>query len=149
MRIKLADFSSLDVQELLRDYVAFAQQDICTHALDLAELQTPDIQMFTARNNADMLMGCAALKRLTESTGEIKSVRTHPDHLRKGVSRKLMAHIETTAKKAGLSALYLETHNTPPYAAACKLYESLGFQYCGPFGDYIQTSRNVFMIKSL
>ena len=105
--------------------------------------------MFTARDERGALMGFAALKTLSPERGEIKSVRTHPDHLRKGISRALMAHIETAAKDSGLKALYLETHNTPPYKAACRMYENLGFEYCGPFGDYEQNPRNVFMVKSL
>lgn len=149
MYIEPADFSKKDVQALLIDYLAFAQQDACSHALGIAALQTPDIQMFTARDDAGNLMGCAALKTLNDAAGEIKSVRTHEDHLRKGVSRSLMLHIELTAIESGLTALYLETHNTPPYAAACALYAKLGFERCGPFGDYSPTPRNLFMMKAL
>jgi len=149
MYIKSADFDALDFLTLIKDYLAFASQDACTHALGLSELQQPDVQMFTARDESGALMGCAALKTLNESHGEIKSVRTHPDYLRKGVSRALMAHIETLSREAGLKTLYLETHNTPPYAAACRLYESLGYETCGPFGDYIVTPRNLFMMKTL
>ena len=149
MQIKSANFDAPDVQALLRDYLTFASQDDCTHALGIAELQKPDVQMFTARDANGALMGCAALKTLTLDLGEIKSVRTHPDHLRKGVSRALMAHIERAARDAGLNALYLETHNTAPYAAACRMYDTLGYETCGPFGEYVQTPRNVFMMKYL
>lgn len=149
MQINPANFEAKDFLTLIEDYLTFASQDACTHALGLAALQMPDVQVFTARDAGGDLMGCAALKTFTAEHGEIKSVRTHPDHLRKGVSRTLMAHIETTASAAGLTALYLETHNTPPYAAACRMYEKLGYEYCGPFGDYVQNPRNVFMVKSL
>ena len=149
MQIKPANFEALDFLTLIQDYLNFASQDACTHALGLAELRKSDVQVFTARDESGDLMGCAALKTLTPEQGEIKSVKTHPDHLRKGVSRALITHIETAAKGGGLKALYLETHNTPPYAAACKMYEKLGFKYCGPFGDYVQNPRNVFMVKSL
>lgn len=149
MQIEPADFEAVDFLTLIKDYLSFASQDACTHALGLAELQKPDVQIFTARDERGALMGCAALKTLSDEKGEIKSVRTHPDHLRKGVSRALMTHIEMTAKEDGIKALYLETHNTPPYAAACRMYETLGFKYCGPFGEYKQNPRNVFMMKSL
>lgn len=149
MRIERGDFEASDFLTLIRDYLAFASQDACTHALGLAELRKADVQIFTARDTDNSLMGCAALKTLNPEHGEIKSVRTHPDYLRKGVSGALMGHIEKTAQANGLTALYLETHNTPQYAAACRMYEKLGYEYCGPFGDYTQNPRNVFMVKSL
>jgi len=149
MKIEPADFSAEDVLALIRQHLEVSNQDACTHALGIAELQTPDIQMFVARDGAGALMGCAALKTLDAQSGEIKSVRTHDDHLRKGVSRALMAHLETVARESGMTALYLETHNTRQYAAACRLYEGLGYAYCGPFGDYTQNPRNVFMVKEI
>ena len=149
MQINVADFEAPDFLALLNDHLASANQNTCTHALGLAELQKPDVQMFSAREAEGELMGFAALKTLTPKQGEIKSVRTHPAHLRKGVSRALMAHIEAAAKADGLKALYLETHNTRSYAAACRMYENLGYAYCEPFGDYVQNPRNVFMVKSL
>ena len=149
MKVSRADFKKSDLLRLLRQHLEFSNQDACTHALGISELQRANIQMFVARNAAGDLMGCAALKILNTEQGEIKSVRTHDDHLRKGVSRFLMAHIEQAAREAGLNRLYLETHNTPQYAAACRLYEKLDFEYCGPFGEYDQNPRNVFMTKPL
>ncbi len=149
MQIKPADFTAPDILALIRQHLEFSNQDACTHALGLSDLQKPDIEMFTAHDADNNLMGCAALKTLGPHSGEIKSVRTHDDHLRKGVSRALMAHIEQIAKSSGMTALYLETHNTPQYAAACRLYEALGYEYCGPFGDYAQNPRNVFMVKEI
>jgi len=149
MRIKLADFSASDVLELIQNHLEAANANTCTHALGLAALQKPDIQMFVARDKNDTLMGCAALKTLTTQSGEIKSVRTAEAFLRQGVSRALMSHIESVAQDRGMSTVYLETHNTPQYAAACRLYENLNYKYCGPFGDYTQNSENVFMMKVL
>lgn len=149
MNIGHADFEAEDFLSLIRQYIEFSNQDACTHALDLKALQTANIQMFVARDAKGSLMGCAALKTLDAISGEIKSVRTHDDHLRKGVSRQLMAHIEQVARDVGMTALYLETHNTPQYAPACQLYEKLGYSYCGPFGDYTRNSRNVFMVKEV
>ena len=149
MKIDVANFDDPDFLSLIKTYLSFAHQDDCTHALGLAALQRPDIQMFTARDAQGVLMGCAALKDIGDQRGEIKSVYTHRDHRKKGVSSALMRHLEQTAKSMGLTRLYLETHNTPPYAAACRLYEGLGYAYCGPCGDYVQNPRNVFMEKEI
>ena len=149
MRIELANFEATDFQALLRDHLTSAGQNDCTHALGLAALQNREVQMFTARTIGGDLMGFAALKKLSETTGEIKSVRTHPDFLRQGVSRALMLHLQTVARDQLIESLYLETHSTPSYKAACRLYENLGFETCGPFADYIPTPESVFMRKCL
>ncbi len=149
MNIEPANFEAADFLALIKTYLSFASQDACTHAIGISELQAANIRMFTARDEEGVLMGCAGLKDIGAQTGEIKSVCTHADHLRKGVSSALMRHIEQTAKSIGMTKLLLETHNTPPYAAACRLYEGLGYAYCGPFGDYVQNPRNVFMEKSI
>ena len=45
------------------------------HSLDLAGLRSPNISFWTAWADQDLL-GCAALKELDTSHGEIKSMRT-------------------------------------------------------------------------
>ena len=62
-------------------------------ALDLSGLQTPDVTVWTAWDS-DACAGIGALKLLGDGTGELKSMRTHPDHLRRGVARALLEHIE-------------------------------------------------------
>ena len=48
--------------------------------------------------------------------------------------------------KTGKS-LRLETGNT--LAPAHRLYERHGFQFCGPFGDYVANDTSLFMEKKL
>ncbi len=100
---------------------------------------------FPLRNEDRNLMGFAALKQLSKSEGEIKSVRTHPDHLRKGVSQRLMDHLEAEARKRDYKKLYLETHPTKQYEAARALYQRRGYTYRGPFGNYALSPDSVFM----
>lgn len=94
-------------------------------------------------------MGFGAIKILSSDHGEIKSVRTHPDFLRRGVSEKLMEHVITYARNLGLARLSLETHPTPQYVAARALYEKLGFSYCPPFEGYENEPDSVFMTREL
>ena len=35
------------------------------------------------------------------------------------------------------------------FEAARRLYESFGFTYCPPFGDYVEDPHSVFMTKAL
>ena len=109
MHISSADFDAQDFLTLIQQHLEFSHQNACTHALGLAALKMADIQMFVARDDMGALMGCAALKTLTPAQGEIKSVRTHDDFLRRGVSRGLMAHLEIVAHASGMKALFLET----------------------------------------
>lgn len=145
MKIEPTDLKAPDLQELLAYHVAWARKDKCGHALDLDELSKPAITMFAARDEHDALMGIAAIKELSASHGEVKSVRTHDDHLRKGVSAALMAHLETVARDRGYSKLLLETHPTQKYRPARALYERRGYVYRRAFGDYENDGVSVFM----
>jgi putative acetyltransferase len=61
-------------------------------ALDLSGLQAPNVTVWSAWDGRE-LAGIAALKELGDGTGELKSMRTDPKHLRKGVAAALLQHI--------------------------------------------------------
>ena len=63
-----------------------------TFALDLSGLQQPNVTVWTAWDRP-ALAGIGALKELGDGTAELKSMRTHPEHLRKGVATALLEHI--------------------------------------------------------
>ena len=149
MQIRGLDFKAEDVRKLLDFHVAAGRRQCASHVYNAERLIASGTVMFEARDERGRLMGFAGLKRLSDTEGEIKSVRTHPEHLRKGVSRALMEHVTAYARSLGLKRLLLETHPTAQYAAARALYERLGYQYCPPFGDYEDTGESVFMVRSL
>ena len=62
--------------------------------------------------------GIAALKQLGDGTGELKSMRTHPRHPRKGVASALLEHIIGEARRRGLRRLSLETGRGPAFEPA-------------------------------
>jgi len=149
MKIAPIDFAAMDVQLLLKHHLTEAQNDASTHALGIEPLKASNIAMFEARDCNGALMGFAALKELSTTEGEIKSVRTHPEHIRKGVSAALMDFIERLALKRNYESLFLETHPTEQYTAARALYEKRGYVYCGPFADYTASGKSVFMKLTL
>lgn len=104
-------------------------------ALDLSGLQQPGITVWTVREG-EAVLGIGALKTLPDGTGEVKSMRTHPAHLRNGVARALLEHIVAEAKARGLSWLSLETGTGPDFEAALTLYRTRGFVEGEAFGDY-------------
>ena len=105
------------------------------HALDLTGLRGPGIDFWTAWQG-DTLMGCGALKTLDPAQGEIKSMRTAPEHLRSGVGAAIVGHIIGVARGRDMKRLSLETGTGPAFDAAHSLYRRFGFTDCAAFGDY-------------
>ena len=118
------------------------------HALDLDALRQPSITFWTAWDGTD-LMGCGALKQLTATHAELKSMRTAANHLCKGVARALLRHIEAAARDKGIRQISLETGSHAPFVAAQKLYQGEGFVQCGPFADYALDPYSLFMTKTI
>ena len=117
-------------------------------ALDLSRLKAPEVTVWSVWQRDDIL-GIGALKTLDEGSGEIKSMRTHPDHLRKGVAALLLEHILRDAKARGFKRLSLETGRGPAFEPALALYRKRGFVNGGAFSDYEQSAFNQFLHLSL
>ena len=146
MQIRLDDLSSQQVQDLLAAHLAGMQANSppeSIHALDLAGLQAANVSVWTAWD-ADRLMGVGALKQLSPFAGEIKSMRTSPQYLRKGVGLALLDHILSEARCRSYRLLSLETGSGPEFEPALRLYRKRGFKNGEPFGDYPSTAFNQF-----
>jgi putative acetyltransferase len=118
------------------------------HALSLENLRAPNITLWTAWQNGDLL-GCGALKKLDPRHAEIKSMRTARAHLRKGVAADILQHIMNEAKRSGYARLSLETGAQPAFDPARALYTRFGFKYCGPFDTYAEDPNSAFMTREL
>jgi putative acetyltransferase len=118
------------------------------HVLPVNGLKDSAIRFFTLRENGAPL-GCAALKRLGEGHGEIKSMRTADEALGRGVGKALLDHLVVTARSEGISGLSLETGSNDQFAAALHLYEREGFESCGPFGGYADTPFTRFFTREI
>ena len=118
------------------------------HRLPVSRLFTPDITVWTVVEKDD-LVGMGALKELSETDGEIKSMHTRPVARGKGVARQILKTIVTEAKSRGYTDLWLETGVHPGFTPARALYQSHGFAECPPFGEYILDPHSVFMTLDL
>src|SRR5512146_185656 len=61
-------------------------------ALDQSGLTSAAVKLWTAWIG-DEIAGMGALRDLGDATGEVKSMRTHPKFLRRGVGAALLEHI--------------------------------------------------------
>jgi putative acetyltransferase len=105
------------------------------HALGAEALRGADISFWCIWDGDDLL-GFGALKALDPGHGEIKSMRTAPGHLRRGVGAAMLTHIIAEARARGYTRLSLETGSTPAFDAAIALYARFGFAPCTAFADY-------------
>ena len=116
------------------------------YALDASKLFSPDITVFGARIDGE-LVGVGALRRLDAHHAELKSMHTLAKSRGSGVGKAMVAHIEQFAKEQGVKRISLETGATEPFKPARQLYESLGYQDCEAFGDYVLSEDNTCMTK--
>ena len=147
MRIEVDDLSRHAVQELLREHLANMHElspPEQVFAFDLSKLKSPDITFWTVWED-NLLLGCGALKELTSRHGEIKSMRT-PALLRgRGAGRVILNRIIETATQRRYDLVSLETGTHRAFLPAQRLYESAGFQKCGPFAQYKEDPHSLFM----
>jgi putative acetyltransferase len=116
--------------------------------MDVERLRRPDVSFWSAWEG-ETLLGCAALRELDATHGELKSMRTAPAARGRGVARALLAHVLAEARARGYARLSLETGSQPGFEPARRLYASAGFGRCAPFGDYAEDPYSVFMSLDL
>lgn len=151
MKILIDDLTGPEIAELLnehlRDMYATSPAE-SVHALDLEKLRKPGITFWSVWDNLQ-LMGCGALKELDPTHAEIKSMRSSNRFRGQGAGKKMLEHILQVATERQYQRLSLETGPQDFFIPARKLYERYGFEYCGPFGDYVEDPYSVFMTKAL
>lgn len=117
-------------------------------ALDFSAYMDPDLMLWAARIRK-RLAGMIVLKPVRSGVGEIKSMRTHPDFLRKGVARALLERLIADAREAGYKRLVLETGSGPAFDPAIALYTEHGFVSGPAFGRYRKSRFNQFFQYTL
>jgi putative acetyltransferase len=139
------------VQKLLAYHFQTARAETApgsAHVLDLRGLKSTDIHFWSAWDG-DQVVAVGALKRLSDSHGEIKSMHTEQSHRRTGAGSAMLQRIIAVARQMGLSRLSLETGSWPYFDAAREFYRRHGFVECPPFGGYVSDPNSVFMTLEL
>ena len=147
MRIEVDDLSRPQIHALLAEHLANMHElspPEQAFALDLNKLRADDITFWTVWEEEE-LVGCGALKELTPTHGEIKSMRTPVAARGRGAGRAVLSHIIAVAQQRGYTRLSLETGTHAAFEPAHNLYRSKDFVMAGPFGSYLPSEHNVFM----
>jgi putative acetyltransferase len=151
MRIEIDDLTHPQVLALLGEHLANMHEITPPEqvfALDVSGLRAPDITFFTAWDESTLL-ACGALRELSSTHGELKSMRTPKALRRRGAGRAMLSHLVQVARERGYATLSLETGAHPDFLPAQRLYQSVDFRYCGPFADYRENEHSVFMSMRL
>lgn len=80
-------------------------------------------------------------------TAEVKRMYVVPSAQRRGLARRMLAHLETTARASGAEVMILETGAAQPEALA--LYESSGYEPIPGFGHYAWSPSNRCLARRL
>ena len=116
------------------------------YALDASKMFSPDITVFGARINGE-LVGVGAMRKLDVDHAELKSMHTLAKSRGLGVGKAMVAHIEQFAQRSGIKRMSLETGTNEAFKPARELYKSLGYNSCDAFGDYVLSEDNMCMTK--
>ncbi|SLN48827.1 GNAT family N-acetyltransferase [Ruegeria meonggei] len=151
--IRAADPGAEDLRPIIQAHLAHswgATPQTSNHTLDVDALREPGIR-FWALYEAGKAMGCGALKTLPDGTAEVKSVHVVAAARGRGLAQVIMTYLADLARAEGVSALVLETGaaHLSEYEAARKLYEALGYSYCGPIFGYDDDPNSAFMRLAL
>jgi putative acetyltransferase len=151
MQIIPGDLADPQVVDLLRHHLAGSEAHSGpggSHALDLKELQSPDITFWTAWDG-ETLVATGALKQLSADHGEVKSMHTAEAARRKGAGSAILEHIISVARSRGISRLSLETGSWDYFRPAIALYRRHGFIERPPFAGYVPDPNSIFLTLDL
>lgn len=92
-------------------------------------------------------VGCGGLRPLDDTSAEIKRMYVRPSHRGRGLSRRILTELESTALGLGWSRLMLETG--PAQIAAMGLYQATGYRRIANFGAYRGNAASLCFEKAL
>lgn len=149
MQIRLESPRQTDVVQLIDDLDAFQKPlypPESHHGIDLNALDQPHVLFAVARSEQGVALGCGAMV-LGADFGEVKRMYVRPEARGQGLARALLDFVEAQAVARGCKRFALETGPLQPEALA--LYARMGYEECGPFGDYTPDVHSVFMRKQV
>lgn len=121
------------IAHLIQETPAFdpSEVDVAMELVDIA-LDRPeqtDYHFILAEESDGQIAGyiCFGPTPMTEGTYDLYWLATHPDHVRKGIARKLIAAMDEAIKPEGARLVRVETASQEAYGAAVGFYHAAGF----------------------
>lgn len=149
--IRQDDLSSEATRDLIRlhlDDMRANSPPEYVFALDLSGLKAPEVTVWTAWV-AEQITGIGSLRDLGDKTGGLKSMRTHPQFLRRGGAWALLEHIIRIARARGMTRISWQTGTAPAFEPALALHRRRGFVDGDAFAPYRPSALNQFLHLSL
>ena len=85
----------------------------------------------------DVAVGCGAVRRLDQTTAELKRMYVDPSVRGRGIGRALVEALEREARLLGVTTIVLETGTR--LESAIKLYEAAGYARIPLYGEYLSS----------
>ena len=143
------NFDNPEVNELLTKHfieLRAASPEGSAHVLDIPGLKVSSIKFWSLWKD-EKLMGCGALKFLSEDHGEFKSIRVHDNFRNKGNGTKIMKYLIDKAKKLKIKRISIETGAGKFFEPARKLFKKCDFELCKPFAHYKTDENSIYLTK--
>jgi len=120
------------VSELITEYAISLGVDLSFQDLD-HELATLDAfyELILVARSPDQAAGCVALRRIDETTCEMKRLYVRPQFRGRNLGRNLAEAVIGEARQRDYKRMRLDT--LPTMNAAIPLYRSLGFVEIAPY----------------
>jgi GNAT superfamily N-acetyltransferase len=116
-----------------------------TSSFDADDVRGARALFVVARDAAGALLGCGALRPMTEQSAELKRMYAMPGTL--GVGSAILAHLEQQALALGYTELCLSTRRVNQHAL--DFYAKHGYTSIPNFGKYAGNPVSVCLAKSL
>ena len=143
------NFDEPEVNELLKKHfieLRKASPEGSAHVLDIPGLKVSSIKFWSLWKK-EKLLGCGALKFLTQDHGEFKSIRVHDNFRNKGNGIKVIEHLILKAKELKIKRISIETGAGKFFDPARKLFERCDFKPCEPFAHYKEDVNSIYLTK--
>jgi GNAT superfamily N-acetyltransferase len=133
--IRSEDFNHPDSVALRAEMVAELHAVYGFDSEPGAKPTAADMPIFLmARNSDGGAVGCGGLRRLDETTVEIKRIFVRPGARGRGIARLILKPLEAEAAQLGATRIVLETGRDRP--EAIRLYVRSGYTPIDCFGSY-------------
>ena len=116
------------------------------HVLDIPGLKVSSIKFWSLWED-NKLMGCGALKFLSNEHGEFKSIRVQDDFRNNGNGIRVIEHLIEEAKKLKIKRISIETGAGKFFEPARKLFNKCNFKPCEPFAHYKKDINSLYLTK--